>query len=259
MSETFEVGQKVKVFDSKSGEIICGPVRSTFGTYIGYVVRVDEGGVWFKAVDISAIPEQPKFAIGDKVTAGDAFSGEVVTVVAGPFVSRFGGGRTFWVVERGGVHAAPAEDTLTKVDEPEPVKVGDRVRVLDDDCGGRRFGGRIGVVKAYHGDDSFLPYRVEFGDGRGCHGDPNGTWNCRTVERVGDEDVYEHAGVIYELGAKYRDSDRLGSDVWRFERRPNGTVRGTTVDDGDDETINDHSSTLASVVEMYGPLTRVTD
>jgi hypothetical protein len=84
--------------------------------------------------------------------------------------------------DRRGVWAAD----VRKVDEPEPIKVGDRVRVLDDDGGmtDRRFVGRIGTVKQLHARGDILPYLVEFGDGRGHHGAENGQWNCKVVERV---------------------------------------------------------------------------
>lgn len=65
------------------------------------------------------------------------------------------------------------------------IKVGDRVRVVDAD-GNSTFVGKVGTVKTLHGASSYLPYKVEFGDGKGGHGAANGQWNCRAVERVAD-------------------------------------------------------------------------
>jgi hypothetical protein len=84
-------------------------------------------------------------------------------------------------------HGVWAAD-VRRVDESaasSSIKPGDRVRVLDDDGGlsYRRFVGRIGTVKNLTGYEN-LPYKVEFGDGRGPHGAENGWWNCKAVERV---------------------------------------------------------------------------
>lgn len=65
--------------------------------------------------------------------------------------------------------------------EANPIKVGDQVRVTDA-AGNPDFVGKTGFVKRLN--SSVLPYRVEFGDGRGNHGDINGWWNCLTVVRV---------------------------------------------------------------------------
>src|SRR5690606_21261807 len=147
------------------------------------------------------------------------------------------------------VHSHADEVSLV---ESVTIKAGDKVRVLDDDGGGtHRFVGRLGVVKKCHGDDADLPYLVEFGDGRGGHGDENGQWNCRAVERVTDEDTYEHDGVVYDLEAKYLDSDL---DTVRL-KKVGGVVRAAFY--GEEPDVN--SRPLEEVVDRWGPLTRVTD
>ncbi|MEV4939616.1 KOW motif-containing protein [Streptomyces zaomyceticus] len=79
---------------------------------------------------------------------------------------------------------------------PRDIRVGDRVEVLDDDCDGRRFGGCVGTVKTVHPRGDRLPYLVEFGDGKGGHGAPNGQWNCRAVELVDEAPTEESARAI---------------------------------------------------------------
>lgn len=212
MTGTFEVGQTVKAFGDAAGEIVYGPVNSTHGSYTGYVVKIGDSDVWHRASNLLAVPEPPAFAVGDKVVTAAGIRG---VVDAGPFKSRHASGGVFWVVaDEDGTHVMPFEASLTKV--VEAIKVGDRVRVTDDDGGGRnRFNGRVGTVKELHGEDASLPYLVEFGDGRGRHGDENGQWNCAAVERIGDSDTHVYDGVTYDLTATYRDQD---GDTWRFAR-----------------------------------------
>ncbi|MEV7425191.1 phiSA1p31-related protein [Streptomyces sp. NPDC091212] len=64
-------------------------------------------------------------------------------------------------------------------------------------------------------------------------------------------DTFEHDGVTCDLNARYRDRD---GDVWRFERRPDGSVRGSWY--GTD--IGDYHSLLSDVATECGPLTKVT-
>jgi hypothetical protein len=248
VTETFEVGQRVRHDAHGEAEITYGPFRDTFGR-TRYVVRLASGTETpLVAGTLSAVPEPPAFDIGDKVMPNIGHSGKLV---AGPFNSRshdFG----YWVVEgEDGKHSSHSAQYLTKVVESEPIKVGDRVRVTDDDGGGRnRFNGLIGTVKELRGEGHSLPYLVEFGDGRGHHGALNGRWHCGAVERVADEDTHAHNGVTYDLSAKYRDRD---GDVWRFQRMSDGAVHGRWTAG----PIEVHHSTLAEVADECGPLTRV--
>lgn len=77
---------------------------------------------------------------------------------------------------------------------PRGIKVGDRVRVTDDDGGNgpTRFEDREGLVKSVDPRDE-LPYLVEFGDGRGIHGNANGQWWCRSVELVDPQEPMNDA------------------------------------------------------------------
>ncbi|WP_405620292.1 phiSA1p31-related protein [Streptomyces sp. NBC_00076] len=247
----FEIGEEITLTTRGSRATVeYGP----FDDRDVYVVRLvdapaDPNDVRTFTALSCAMRRVPAFSVGDKVTSTVSFRGEVGTLAAGPFVSRFSG-VPFWVMECDGKHATPRESTLTKVTDLEPIKVGDRVRVTDDDGGGRnRFNGRIGTVKELHGSD-FLPYLVEFGDGRGRHGDLSGRWHCKAVERVEDENTYTHDGVTYDLSALYRDRD---GDVWRL-KRVGTAVRART--DGDTPTGD--SLSLPHVADHWGPLTRVT-
>lgn len=65
-------------------------------------------------------------------------------------------------------------------------EVGDTVRVLKDDSTNRtgQYVGKVGRLKSVSAR-SRVPFRVEFGDGSGRHGDrDNGTWHVAEVERV---------------------------------------------------------------------------
>jgi hypothetical protein len=148
-----------------------------------------------------------------------------------------------------GSHSTPREDGLTRVEARE-IKVGDRVKVIDAD-GRDKFVGRIGVVTRLD-EGSELPYLVEFGDGQGIHGAANGQWWCGNVELVGESscDTFKHDGVTYDLNAKYRDKD---GDVWRFEL-VKGVPRGGISVGG---PINEWNESLSSVVDDFGPLTKI--
>ncbi|MFJ4768490.1 phiSA1p31-related protein [Streptomyces uncialis] len=196
MSATFKVGDTVRLFDSDSGEITHGPFRSTFGSYTGYVVRTSGGDeVLYRHDDLSAAP---RFTVGDRVE--NPAVGIRGPIVAGPFVAT-ADGETFWIVEQpNGRHSTPRESGLRKLTDPanEPsINVGDRVRVTDDAGGAsNRFNGLVGTVKELHGEGSSLPFLVEFGNGRGEHGDLNGRWNCRTVELVDTVSVGDRVCVV---------------------------------------------------------------
>jgi hypothetical protein len=249
----FEVGQTVR-------HEVRGEVDVTYGPFVGlygdgrYIVRQGDGReVMVNISALSAIPEPPKFAIGDKVTSDGSLRDTVGILVAGPFVSPLLGDR-FWVADVDDRHHTPIEAGLRKVVDPAPIKVGDRVRVTDDDGGGaNRFNGRIGTVTTLHGEGSSLPYLVEFGNGRGFHGELNGTWNCRSVERVEDETTYTHDGVTYDLTARYRDRD---DDYWTF-KNVEGTVRGNCASTNVATDVYNGHESLESAVRRYGPLTRV--
>ncbi|MEV4037696.1 phiSA1p31-related protein [Streptomyces umbrinus] len=246
MTQTFKVGDKVRHDGRGEVEITYGPFRGQF-IASGYVAKQGDGVEVFVDADlISAIPEAPKFAIGDKVRS--SMPRREGKLVAGPFTSHIGA--PFWVLEDSdGAHSSPREQVLTKLVEPQPIKVGDRVRVTDDDGGGtHRFVGVVGTVKELNGETSVLPYLVEFGDGRGRHGELNGRWNCRTVERVTDEaTTYIYNDITYELGVTYSDND---GDRWTFERHEDEIPMSTA-------GSFSQGSKLSDVVEDFGPLSRV--
>jgi ribosomal protein L21E len=250
VTETFEVGQKVTIHGDVEAEITYGPFRSTYGTYTGYVVRIGETERLQRAGDLSAVPVIPKFSVGDVVNLTTR-PGAKATVEYGPFDDR-----DVYVVK---LIDEPADDNprtftaLASVMKPlEPAKVGDRVRVVRDSDGYRsgQFVGRVGVLERVDEYSTDLPNLVRFGDGKGLHGDDNGRWWCAQVERVADdENTYTYDGITYDLTAKYRDKD---GDVWEFgARRENGEPRVYCSASGYDD--------LETVLDAYGPLTRITD
>ncbi|MFF9525396.1 phiSA1p31-related protein [Streptomyces achromogenes] len=249
---TFKAGDKVRVFDSKMGEVVYGPARSTFGSHTGYVVKVGGEDVWYKSHDLSAVPETPKFAVGDK--ARGAYSGVLYTIEAGPFHDN----EYIWYATRepsGAVGHNSAADL--KAVDPEPVKVGDRVRIVKDDPTYRTgdFVGVVGILREIEDDGRIMPYKVELP--ADAPETLYGRWWCAAVERVDAEDTYEHGGVAYDLSARYRDRD---GDYWTFKRH-NGQVLGEYATSNVDSSgcITEYSSSLAYVVRNYGPLTRVSN
>lgn len=251
MTETFEVGQRVKHGVHGEMEITYGPFEGSFSRVV-YLARKD--GETKERVTapqtLSAIPEPPKFAVGDKVRGTYARTPYIIE--AGPF---FNGDYEWYAVkdEKGNVSNGGA--LALEAVETEPVKVGDRVRVVKDDPNSRtgQYVGMVGTLKMVQETSAYLPYLVEFGNGSGIHGDKvNGRWNVAEVERVDDDrNTVIIDGTSYDLTAKYRDNE---GDVWTFERLPNGDVRG---DYGDDAEVTEYSSFMESIVRNYGPLTRV--
>ncbi|MGW2950750.1 phiSA1p31-related protein [Streptomyces eurythermus] len=125
----FKAGDKVETFSGKTGEVVYGPAWSTFGSYTGYVVKVDGEDVWYKANELSAVPELPTFAVGDKVNHRTFGAGEIAF---GPF-EHHNGPAHYLIKDEVGKHALVQADAMEAATTPEFIKVGDRVRVTDED------------------------------------------------------------------------------------------------------------------------------
>lgn len=244
MTETFEVGQKVRRSSGADGEIKYGPYQKA-GTYLTNYYLVDFGDDTcreLRGVFLSAIPETPKFSVGDVVTLATR-RGAKATVEYGPFDDR-----DVYLVK---LVDAPADEdevrTFTAMAHvmtpvPAPTKVGDKVRVLRNYADGA----------SVHAGDVFTVAEVEpdgriITDGRGYAN--RWYFTPESVERVDDETTYTHAGMTYDLSAKYKDRD---GDVWQFARI-GGEVRGNYTN----RSVEAWDDTLAEVVRSYGPLTRV--
>jgi hypothetical protein len=185
-TKTFNIGDKVDTAGSGRGVVAFGPYVPLYAGAQRYAVEFADGrhagkvGI-FNASTLTAVPA---FAIGDKVRhahTGDAVS----TIVGGPFKYRFDD-HTWWVLEDAdGAHESSAENLLTLAPADEPIKVGDRVRVVEDDPINEpgKFVGLVGEVLCVRDSSrARLPYLVKFGDGH--HGDTDGKWYCLKVERV---------------------------------------------------------------------------
>ncbi|MGW1268169.1 phiSA1p31-related protein [Streptomyces sp. NPDC002491] len=253
MSATFEVGQKVEHIDRGEVEITYGPFTGSFGSQ-RYLVRIAEGKeVAVSPGNLSAIPVTPKFSVGDVVTLATRPTRPKATVEYGPFDDR-----EVYVVK---LVDEPADEdevrtftamahVMTAVPEPEPLKVGDRVRVVKDDRYNQHgeFVGRTGVLRVVYDDDRVRLYKVKLDDPSGTWDD--GSWWCAEVERAGDDDTYTHDGVTYDLSARYLDED---GDEWAFRRR--GSVVQAQTTPVADWAWGDF--TLPYVIATYGPLTRI--
>ncbi|MEV7250268.1 hypothetical protein [Streptomyces cyaneofuscatus] len=123
------------------------------------------------------------------------------------FLSTYVGGRSASVALEADDARTFARGILALADEvdggeakPEPEedtrpKVGDRVIVVEDDPNGLT-GKFVGLVGTLTKDDGgpYVPYLVKFGDG--SHGDVDGQWYCRRVEKVADETASPSAAAI---------------------------------------------------------------
>ncbi|MFJ9694913.1 phiSA1p31-related protein [Kitasatospora sp. NPDC101183] len=253
MTQEFKVGDKVTHRIFGDGEVRLGPYSSVFaGTDPGYTVEITTGSLagrvgHCRAADLTL---RPDFEHGATVLV----DGERCTVTAGPFRDRYEADRPWYVVENpDGSHETSAARHMTLAPTVDTsVKVGDRVRVLEAMHAEEQHGklGRITDTDAawtpHNGE--VHPYRVAL--------DGGGFILARRVERVGDApETYTYRGVVYDLTAAYRDQD---GDVWRLsvdERHPNGSPLAALRVSG----FHPHGSSLAGVVNQYGPLTRVTD
>ncbi|MEU3986111.1 phiSA1p31-related protein [Streptomyces sp. NPDC026672] len=250
MTETFKVGQKVRVNDVVDGEVTYGPFSSTFGMYRAYVVRIGGTEKLQKERDLSAIPETPKFSVGDVVTLATR-PGAKATVEYGPFDDR-------------DTYVVKLVDEPTDPDSPRTftamehvmakaagtVKVGDRVRVVRARWAAE-FHGKTGVVtstsrtwREAQGDIHRYEVRMDNADAQilVAEVDP--------VSGV-DTGTYTYDGVTYDLSAKYRDKD---GDIVRLAL-VDGIARARYYGNQPDQD----SHTLEYVVDRYAPLTRVTD
>ncbi|MFF3312502.1 phiSA1p31-related protein [Streptomyces sp. NPDC002952] len=244
MSETYAVGQKVRHAHRGDAEVTYGPFVNPFGQ-TRYVLRLESGREYYaRPDDLAAIPETPKFAVGDVVTLATR-AGAKATVEYGPY----DGGNVYVVklVDEPADEDVPRTfNAMAHVMQPsanDDIKVGDRVRVLKDDpvLSTGRFVGKVGTVLSVGGSArEALNYRIDFG---------STVWWVADVERVSDVNTYVHEGVTYDLSAKYTDKD---GDVWKFARFGD-TVTGATIG----EIPYEGGTRLSYVVSRWGPLTRV--
>lgn len=242
----FKVGDKVKHRTFGRGEIAFGPVNfpSILG---GYLVKAGDGD--HRVAGPEGMTLDVAFDVGDIVTLTTR-DGARATVEYGPFDNQ-----PVYVVK---LVEPPADDSprtftalASMMEATEPVKVGDRVRVIVADPGSSlsaKFTGRIGVLSKDDGHRSRTQYLVKFGSG--FHGDDDGTWYCASVEKVADEpaDGFEYEGVTYEYGETYEDYD---GDTWKFKR---SAVHDQPVSD-----VGSYQSgqPLGYVVSHYSPLKKL--
>ncbi|MFD9205938.1 phiSA1p31-related protein [Streptomyces sioyaensis] len=241
--QTFKIGDEA-TYGDKAVTISGGP---HVGYSKWYVALGADGKEFPASADLLTLV--PAFAIGDEVTYEYGGGGKLI---AGPFKSGYHD-TPFWVLEKpDGTHMTPTQNSLTKVVKPEPdtIKVGDRVRVVEDGANHAdvKRGDEFTVTQAH---ERFGPLTIVVDDGAGGH------WYFRPedVEKVADRspNMFTHNGVTYDLSADYRDRD---GDLWSFAR-VGDEVRGEFGTGYRRDFINGYSDTLESAVRRYGPLTRV--
>jgi len=241
----FKVGDKVTHNIRGKAEVTYGPYTDTFGrTY--NVIRLESGREM--SVPADALTALPAFAVGDKAKMDG--EREPVEILAGPYKNRY---ITWYTVRAEVGDTTAAEDNLTALPAPEPIKVGDRVKVVvaDPTIPGMsaNFDGRTGVVERIATGRPDTPYLVKFGPG--FHGDTNGKWFCKSVEKVVDEPAktYTYEGITYDLSAKYRDKD---GDVWTFDSSASAADADPVM-----VTAWDSTNNLKEVVHLWGPLRKI--
>lgn len=242
MTDTFAVGDKVTHnMTGMHGVVTYGPFNRRAGVP-AYVVQRPDGteAVWL-AVRVTAAKHA--FAIGDR--AKIVSQTEPVEIIGGPFKNRF---HTWFAVHGNEVGDTTAsENELTALPTPDPISVGDWVRVTADDPHNRtgEFVGKMGVVIRLGHMSSQVPYRVSFDAEQDA---PHDEWNVASVEKTTGE--YRYGGITYNLSAKYRDAY---GDVWTLGRVGN-IVAGATLPVGSPRS---ESPSLGHIVRKWGPLTRV--
>lgn len=237
----FKVGDKVKHNILGVVEVAYGPYTGTFGRKHS-VIRLESGRETSVPADtLTALPAFATFAVGDKVDHRTFGAG---TVAFGPFTHHSGPDH-YLMVDDDSKHALVVADALTAAKADEPIKVGDKVRVLID-------GAEFATVKA---GDVFTVSEVRHGrvvvDAPLRVGGRSWYFNLESVEKVTEPSKpFTMRGVTYDLDAKYRDKD---GDVWRFAIVDGSLVRGEM----GSATIDQHSDLIADVVDNYGPLHKI--
>lgn len=242
----FKVGDKIEHRTFGKGEVAFGP----FDHYSGpdfYLMRDEDGKHALATGDGMALAA--KFKVGDRVKSFAA----TYTVEAGPFFAP----AEWYAVKSdrtGGVMQGRAEELSLVAPEPakdEAVKVGDVVRILKDGAflADVKAGDLFEVEEVYTDSWGDEEQRIKVDAGPGALLD-RWTFRPQDFEKVAADKVAVVDGKIYDLTARYRDND---GDVWRFERLPDGDVRGNWHGDN----IDRFDSLLSDAVTDCGPLTRV--
>lgn len=238
--QTFKVGDKAN-YVGKPVTIAGGP----FEGYSGWYAVKGEDGKEHPAA-ASGLTAVPAFAVGDTVRYAYGSGGKLV---AGPFKSEHHD-ELLWVVEKpNGTHMTPTQNSLTKVEESDPIKVGDRVRVLEDgaNCADVNKGDEFTVTDVRKRSDGTTIVVEDDGYGHWY-------FQSQNVEKLTAPaaDTFTHDGVTYELGVDYEDRD---GDRWKFARI-DGEIFGEW-GLSRNHIAPDSGYRIAYAVSQYGPFTRV--
>lgn len=241
MTDTFKVGDKVEHEALGVGELTYGPFTNMFGNP-SYLLRGEDGRERVANVGgLSIVPADPRReVVARAIYDSEPYGGDWTTVN--------GTSKSAYLAQADAILAA-LDAMETPADEPAPLKVGDKIRILEDrnNCANVRVGDVLDV-RAAHGSwfQTNAP-RAETPGARWAFemADEGTGW-----ERV-TADTETIDGVTYDLNAKYRDAE---GDVWRL-RRVDGVVRATT--SSLDRYPDLLSLTPEEVSAEYGTLTRI--
>lgn len=243
MTDTFKVGDKVKHSMFGEGKIAFGPFKDSSGNTDIYLMA-QPGGTHFTA-SAQRLTVVAAFTVGDK--AKGAVSGDTYDILAGPFPGYDG---DWYATKADGAAVARSirAANLRPLPADEPVKVGDRVRVLRASYASYAHG-KTGVVlsttKAWEGTTSsdVHTYEVRMDDN-------GGALYVAELEKISDAGTHTFRGTVYDLSAKYRDSD---GDVWSFIGRKNDAGVPYVTMSGDPT----NRDTIEDIHQTYGALTKI--
>jgi hypothetical protein len=211
--QTFKVGDKVEHNGRRKGVLTYGPFQSVSLSGEAFLLKEEDGRE--RTVRASFLTALPSFAVGDKIEHRTFGAG---AIAFGPF-KHSNGPDHYLIVDEDGTHALSGPDALTVAQTSEPVKVGDKVRVLRDNAEFARVsaGDVFTVVELVSGGQIAVDAPLRRDGGNRWY------FNLESVEKVDESaTTYAYDGVTYDLTATYHDQD---GDAWKLRRDPDNSSR----------------------------------
>jgi hypothetical protein len=241
--QTFKVGDKVEHNGRRKGVLTYGPFQSVSLSGEAFLLKEEDGRE--RTVRASFLTALPSFAVGDKIEHRTFGAG---AIAFGPF-KHSNGPDHYLIVDEDGTHALSGPDALTVAQTSEPVKVGDKVRVLRDNAEFARVSaGDVFTVVELTGGRIAVDAPLRTDGGNRWYFDPE---SLEKVDQSATTHVYN--GITYDLTATYRDRD---GDHWKLRRDP---ANSTRVQAQMPPILESGWSgyDLATAVRTYGPLRKI--
>jgi hypothetical protein len=243
----FKVGDKVEHNGRRKGELTYGPFQSVSLSGEAFLLKEEDGRE--RVVRAGYLTALPSFAVGDEAL----YDGHRVKIEGGP-VTGFTSGDviylfTFLEGPHTGSGASRNVERLKAITAPEPIKVGDTVRVLRDNAEFARVSaGDVFTVVELTGGRIAVDAPLRTDGGNRWYFDPE---SLEKVDQSATTHVYN--GITYDLTATYRDRD---GDHWKLRRDPANSSR---VQAQMPPILESGWSgyDLATAVRTYGPLRKI--